>query len=51
MQHSGKHLEIINPEEANLVLPPINNKSPSPMRNKMERVGGDMNLVMKPNYN
>ena len=48
MQDSAKHLEIVNPEETNLVLPPIKNKSPSPMR--MERVGGDINLVMKPNF-
>jgi hypothetical protein len=30
-----------------LILPPIGIKSPSPMN---DRLGGDMNLIMKPNH-
>ena len=43
--NSHKFLEIQNPVDANLVLPPIN--GPSPMNN---RKGGDMNLIMMPNH-
>ena len=44
---SHKFLEIQNPQEETLVLPPITNKSPSLMKNRM---GGDINLIMMPNH-